>query len=160
MLLEYLGKKPGVHITFSWMKVAVMMVPKKGFEVDDDDAKRLIADHPEIFRPYQESDLDKFIAANTVQESFDVDVPPVASDKEPTEEAPPEASGATADKYDNVEFDEKDGKYLCPFCDQSYSIHKGRGKYYLIKHLETEHAEQWATALAEKAGEEEPVDWS
>jgi hypothetical protein len=140
MQIMYLGKKKGIHLTFAWLAAAVMMVPKKPVEVADDDGLRLIADYPETFAEFTPDPLEQFIAANTPAEDLKVDVPEV--DKKPE---------AKAANLDEIEFEVKDGKYLCPFCDKEY-IASDNGKPWMIKHLESKHADLWAQALAEKQG--------
>jgi len=138
MKIVYLGKKPGVHLTFMWLAASVMMVPKKPVEVAHDDGMRLVADYPETFAEFVPDPLEQFIAENTPAESFD-DEPIVAGVK------------AVAVALDDIEFEVNDGKYLCPFCSKEYAANEN-GKPWMIKHLESKHAEAWAKALEEKKG--------
>lgn len=148
MKIMYLGKKRGIHLTFAWLAAAIMMVPKKPVEVNDDDGKRLVADYPETFAESVPDPLEQFIAENTPAESFDVEPEDATvSDAPPPEEPAPMAAQAVA--LDEIEFEVKDGKYLCPFCEKEYAATEN-GKPWMIKHLESKHAEAWAKALAEK----------
>jgi hypothetical protein len=132
MKIQYIGKKAGIHVRFPWMKKDVMMVPFKEVDIDNDDGLKLINDFPETFQEWKPDPLQEFIKANT----------PAAAD-----DAAGKAGGA-----DEIEFEVQDGKYLCPFCEKSYAA-TDVGKGWLLKHLEKDHAEVWAAALAEKKAE-------
>jgi len=142
MKIQYIGKKRGLHLTFPWLKAPVMMVPKKPVDVDDDDGRRLTNDYPETFVVYQEDPLEKFIAENTPAESFE-------EDEAPGQDVPATTEVST---NDDIEFEVENGKYLCPFCEKTYAATEA-GKPWMIKHLEKDHAEAWAKALADKKRE-------
>jgi hypothetical protein len=150
MKIVYLGKKPGVHLTFKWLAASVMMVPKKPVEVADDDGMRLVADYPETFAEFVPDPLEQFIAENTPAESFD-DEPDVTGSNEAQPPSEPAPMAVMAVALDDIEFEINDGKYLCPFCSKEYAATEN-GKPWMIKHLESKHAEDWAKALEEKKG--------
>lgn len=147
MQIVYLGKKKGLHLTFAWLAAAIMMVPKKPVEVNDDDGKRLIADYPETFAEFVPDPLEQFIAENTPAESFDVEPEDTGAGGGPNNVQPDSPAVA----LDEIEFEVEDGQYLCPFCHKTYTASEN-GKPWMIKHLESRHAELWAKALAEKKG--------
>lgn len=165
MLLEYTGRKPGIHLTFPWMKEAVMLVPLKGFEVDDDDALKLINDYPEIFREFQEDPLQKFIreqkeadAAAKAKLAPELMAQSGQDAQVKADDDDQQLKIVDEDKYKDVTFEVKEGAYLCPLCDKTYKENRGRGKAMLISHLEKDHAEKWAEMLLESSGEE-PINY-
>jgi len=67
-----------------------------------------------------------------------VDMPTVKEAKPiaPEDDIPPD------DDF-TFETDEAGINYLCPLCEKTYKVNKGRGKRVMVEHLEKEHAEDW-----------------
>lgn len=131
MKIMYIGRKAGLNVCFPWMKKPVMMVPKNAEDIAIDDGLRLINDFPETFQEWKEDPLEAFIRSKN-QQTID-------SNKDQID-------------VNEINFEEKDGQFLCPFCKKTY-VASDQGKIWLIKHLEKEHTAVWADALAKAKAE-------
>jgi len=153
--LEYYGRKKALRIYFPWLVGSEFMISQnEKTPVNREDAQRLINDFPEIFRVYEPDELEVFMAKKEAEKKA-MDLARAKAKRE-MEKEEAKAVAANSDGKDKqldlatIEFEtDKDGEsYLCPFCDKTYKVNKGKGKTLMVTHLEKEHAEQWAAALA------------
>jgi len=139
MFLVYLGKKNPLEITLSYLSQGYSFVPGVASFVEDDDGKLLVDRFPATFSVMGD-------AADTVEEKkADVVIDKALVDMPTVKEAKPIAPEDDIPPDDDFTFetDDEGMNYLCPLCEKTYKVNKGRGKRVMVEHLEKEHAEDW-----------------
>lgn len=137
MIIQYTGKKPSLSVRAPYLSQGYDFLNGDSVEVTDDDGKMLTDLYPAIFQQ---------------KDCVIPDVLPIThEDNKLSKEEPKEE--AVDDNDFTFEIDEATDSYLCPLCEKSYKTNKGRGRYALIGHLESVHAEQWAKMLQSQAAE-------
>lgn len=148
-LLEYFGKKNGQEIRRPWFRGAIMILRDNPVYVERDVATRLMAENfgELVYREFKVSAFEQFRQQQVEKLTAAMQAEKAAQDDH-QQSAP--TSTATVDELSDIEFeiDPASDSYLCPFCDKTYKVNKGRGKRVMVEHLEKDHAEQWAQALA------------
>jgi len=168
MIITYRGKKNPLILNLPYLAKKYEFSPGVGVDVVDNDGRLLVGKFPQSFitdAALDEVDLDsdiftdsgadgdayergKAIAEQAIQSTVGAvnsSTPECVIVGSTTEQGPnPDAEPADETEDDfTFETDEKGESYLCPLCDKTYKVNKGRGKRVMVEHLEKDHADEW-----------------
>lgn len=131
MRLKYLGNKSDLILSMASLMDGPYNFSESECEVSDFDGNQLMDENPNMFE----------------------EVASVVEEKKGEGDSPIGDGGGKEPDLDKIDFDIENDRYLCPLCDKTYAVNKGRGKHHMVEHLEDDHANEWAKML-ESANEE------
>lgn len=145
MIIVYTGNKKGLHLTLPDLSEEILIAKDDPTGVSYDDGVFLTTTFPASFREYKASKLDEFLSQREAQKELEDNL--AAEEQEVAEAVKENESLSQQDgevSLEDMDFDVKDEKYLCPVCEKSYSVNNGRGKYYVAKHMKEDHPEEYS----------------